>query len=176
MKHKGFTLIEVLVSMAILATAIVAVVLIFPIGARNVLFSTNQSTMAEEARTQFDRIRALGVQNLPENIHDLNEGEADNLYPQDLKESLREEYKLTHEGKELDPLDRKAWLDTIRKLLMELNTSTELYRQASLFQVSQAGAVYGMFFNADKEYYRITCEFQHRNGDEEEFVTFLSRR
>lgn len=164
---KGFTLIEVLVSMAILATAIVAVVVIFPIGARNVLFATNQSTMAEEARTQFDRLRALGVQNLPKNIQDLKKGEADDLYPADLKARL---------GNDLSPHDRKARLELLRRLLRELHASTELYRRAAMFQIAGADAVYGMFFNADQDYYRVTCEFQYRSGDTEEFVTFLSRR
>lgn len=60
-RQKGFTLVEVLVAMAILSIGVVAVLQLFPHALRLVRGAAERTQAAELADSEFARLRAAGV-------------------------------------------------------------------------------------------------------------------
>ena len=65
-KHRGFTLIEVLVALAILAIGVLAVVSVFPAALGNIRIAHQRSMAAELAEDTLDRVRMTGARSLYE--------------------------------------------------------------------------------------------------------------
>jgi len=62
-KNHGFTLVEVLVALTILAAGIIAVVRLFPVALQQSRIAQERTTVASLARTELGRVRAGGVGN-----------------------------------------------------------------------------------------------------------------
>ncbi len=69
MKHRvlrrksGFTLLEVLVALTILAVGLIAIMRLFPLSLRNSQVAAERTAVASLARTELGRVRAGGVFN-----------------------------------------------------------------------------------------------------------------
>lgn len=59
----GFTLLEIIVSLTILAVGIIAVLQLFPLAQTQARRATEKTTVASLARTELGRVRAGGVGN-----------------------------------------------------------------------------------------------------------------
>lgn len=62
-RNHGFTLLEVLVAMTILAVGIIAIMRLFPLSLRNTQVAAERTTVASLARQELGRVRAGGVFN-----------------------------------------------------------------------------------------------------------------
>lgn len=62
-RNGGFTLLEVLVALTILAVGIIAIMQLFPTSLRQSRRAAEKTTVASLARTELGRVRASGVGN-----------------------------------------------------------------------------------------------------------------
>lgn len=60
-EKKGFTLVEVLVSLAILSIGIIAIMQLFPQSVRQARVAAERTSVASLAKTELGRVRAGGV-------------------------------------------------------------------------------------------------------------------
>lgn len=63
-ERKGFTLVEVLVALAILGVAIVAIIKLFPDSLRQARVAAERTIVAELASSRLGQVRAAGAENL----------------------------------------------------------------------------------------------------------------
>ena len=63
-ERKGFTLVEVLVALAILGVAIVAIVKLFPDSLRQARVAAERTIVAELASSKLGQVRAAGAESL----------------------------------------------------------------------------------------------------------------
>lgn len=61
--NSGFTLLEVIVALTILAVGIIAILQLFPTSLRQARLAAEKTTVASLARTELGRVRAGGVGN-----------------------------------------------------------------------------------------------------------------
>ena len=147
-KTNGFTLVEVLVAMAILAIAMVALIQMFPQAMRMSRRAAEKTTVSSLAKTEMGRVKAAGVGDLigPGNWAVRNGivqlGATQNVYGAVLKaDSLY-----------------KGWTATVQRT------------------GAGAGAGSGAGSGAEVDLFRVTFSVELSNGRKEKFVTYVTRQ